>query len=71
MDLLLKQKCKEKIFEQTTSAWGRGTEAKNNSNHVIKYFPRKTTEVGRGWGERRTLTNNQRVRGGDRGEKQN
>ena len=50
MDLLLKQKCKEKIFEQTTSAWGRGTEAKNNSNRVIKYFPRKTTEIGRGEG---------------------
>ena len=46
----MKQKCKEKIFEQTTSAWGRGTEAKNNSNHVIKYFPQKTTEIGRGEG---------------------
>ena len=44
----MKQKCKEKIFEQTTSAWGRGTEAKNNSNHVIKYFPRKITDIGRG-----------------------
>ena len=46
----MKQKCKEKIFEQTTSAWGRGTEAKNNSNHVIKYFPRKTTRIGTGEG---------------------
>ena len=64
--MLFKQKCKEKIFEQTTSAWERGTEAKNNPNHVIKYFPRKTTEIGRGEGERRISTNNQRVEGGDR-----
>ena len=49
-NLLLKQKCKERRFQLTTSAWGEGTEGRNNTNHVIKYFPRKTTGIGRGGG---------------------
>ena len=49
----MKQKCKEKIFQLTTSAWGEGTVGRNNTNHVIKYFPRKTTGIGRGRGRGR------------------
>ena len=46
----MKQMCKERRFQLTTSAWGEGTEGQNYTNHVIKYFPRKTTGIGRGKG---------------------
>ena len=29
---------------------GGGQRQKNNTNHVIKYFPRETTRIGRGSG---------------------
>ena len=47
----MKQNCKGKIFQLTTSVCGEGTVGENNTNHVIKYFPWKTTGIGRGSGQ--------------------
>ena len=47
---------------------GGGDSGGNNTNHVIKYFPRKTTGIGRGVGkevgrgERREKNTRSRVR---------
>ena len=49
--LVIETKLQGENISLTTSVWGEGTVGENNTNHVIKYFPQKTTGIGRGSGQ--------------------
>ena len=51
-ELVIETKVQGKMISTNNKRVGGGDSGGNNTNHVIKYFPRKTTGIGRGWGRR-------------------
>ena len=50
-ELVIETKVQGKMISTNNKRVGGGDSGGNNTNHVIKYFPRKTAGIGRGRGE--------------------